>query len=327
MIWLRLFIAVIALTISSDLSAWGQPQKQINRNKRGRTISSAPSASAAPQVSAPSASTQPQQMQVNSPEGFYDCNGIANGANQRDIEQKCCLPSQQTFAGHCKRCAGKKECEDVPQFGCFTAATKDINGTCCFDNQKDCGKCYYTRQGCESFPGRGCGQIAQGECSCDLSIKKVCDKCNYTMQGCESISGCGNIAQVPRPTVGCPTTRCRQVPSNNHGWPMKHSHSSGCPGDFPTTQPGGGPMNFGHGDTFYYVTLSANTTVAQPCYGRTDVKFCNDPGKSGWIYATNLAGELITNAEAGTAQWRICDNGVIKAGTTLSPPVMYCRPQ
>ena len=161
MIWLRLFIAVIALTISSDLSAWAQPQ-----------------------------------MQVNSPEGFYDCNGIANGTNQRDIEQKCCLPSQQTFAGHCKRCAGKKECEDVPQFGCFTAATKDINGTCCFDNQKDCGKCYYKRQGCESFPGRGCGQIAQGECSCDLSIKKVCDKCNYTMQGCESVRGCGNIDTV-----------------------------------------------------------------------------------------------------------------------------------
>ena len=291
MIWLRLFIAVIALTISSDLSAWGQPQ-----------------------------------MQVNSPEGFYDCKGVANGPNDRDINQVCCLPSDHTYEPHCGKCNYVKiNCE--PQFGCNTPVTKDRRGTCCPDNQKVCNQCGYTMQGCESFPGRGCGQIAQGECSCDLSIKKVCGKCNYTKQGCESISGCGNIAQVPRPTVGCPTTRCRQVPSNNHGWPMKHSHSSGCPGDFPTTQPGGGPMNFGHGDTFYYVTLSANTTVAQPCYGRTDVKFCNDPGKSGWIYATNLAGELITNAEAGTAQWRICDNGVIKAGTTLSPPLMYCRPQ
>ena len=289
MIWLRLFIAVIALTISSDLSAWAQPQ-----------------------------------MQVNSPEGFYDCKGIANGTNQRDIEQKCCLPSQQTFAGHCKRCAGKKECEDVLQFGCFTAATKDINGTCCFDSEKDCGKCYYKRQGCESFPGRGCGQIAQGECSCDLSIKKVCDKCNYTMQGCESISGCGNIAQVPSPTVGCPTTRCR---ANSNTWPMIHSHYSGCPSNYPGNA---GHLDFNHQQTFFHVTLSAdyNTQGSVPCSGgRTEPALCSNQGKSGWIYATDPAKELITDAEAQSASSRICCNGVIQTGNTCPAPLMYCPPQ
>ena len=300
MIWLRRFIAIIALFIFSALSAWAQTQ-------------------------------------VNSPEGPYDCTGVANGLKERDKTQykDCCLPTQMVFCGGCVD--HRTTCEKDPYFGCGTDATINdsrcgcgrpglVDYNCgCGNPAPVCGKCGYTKQGCESV--RGCGQTAQGECSCDLSIKKVCDKCNYTMQGCESISGCGHIAQVPRPTVGCPTTRCRQVPSNNNGWPMKHSHFNGCPGDFPTTQPGGGPMNFGHGETFYYVTLSANTRVTQACYGRTDPKTCSDPGKSGWIYARYLAGERLTYAEAGTASPRICDNGTIRAGTTLSAPLMYCRPQ
>ena len=66
MIWIRLFIALIALTISSDLSAWAQTQ-------------------------------------VNSPEGFYDCNGIANGKKVRDRTQykDCCLPSEMVYCGGC----------------------------------------------------------------------------------------------------------------------------------------------------------------------------------------------------------------------------------
>ncbi len=67
MIWLRLFIAAIALTISSDLSAWAQQPK----------------------------------MQVNSPEGFYDCKGVANGENKRDPVNDCCHPTQMVFCGRC----------------------------------------------------------------------------------------------------------------------------------------------------------------------------------------------------------------------------------
>jgi len=293
MIWLRLFIAVIALTISTDLSAWAQPQ----------------------------------QMQVNSPEGFYDCKGIANGANKRDGTsfRDCCLLTEMVFCGGCKD--RRSDCEKQSVGWCGTGADKDINQVCCLPSdhtyEPHCGKCNYTKQGCESFPGRGCGQIAQGECSCDLSIKKVCGKCNYTKQGCESISGCGNIAQVPRPTVGCPTTRCR---TSQNGWPMMHNPGSSCPGLYPFNA---GPADFAHGQAFYLVLLSANALATVPCYppGRTDPATCADPGKSGFIYATDLAHERLTNAEAASAQWRICDNGVIKGGTTLSPPLMYCRPQ
>jgi len=299
MIWLRLFIAVIALTISSDLSAWAQT------------------------------------MQVNSPEGFYDCKGIANGANKRDGTsfRDCCLLTEMVFCGGCKD--RRSDCEKQSVGWCGTGADKDINQVCCLPSdhtyEPHCGKCNYTKQGCESFPGRGCGQIAQGECSCDLSIKKVCGKCNYTKQGCESISGCGNIAQVPRPTVGCPTTRCRKVPSNNnYGWPMIHSHSRFCPSSHPYTEPDGGHLDFNHGQTFFHVTLSADfiRLGSVPCSGgRTQPALCSNPKKRGFIYATNPAGELITDAEAASASPRICCNGAIMTGSTCPAPLMYCRPQ
>ena len=158
MIWLRLFIAAIALTISSDLSAWAQTQ-------------------------------------VNSPEGFYDCKGIANGANIRDRNKTlCCLQGQQV----CNQCFYTKQgCE--PQFGCDTLAKKDIYGTCCFDNQKDCGKCYYTKQGCE--PQFGCDTLARKDINgtCCFDNQKDCGKCYYTKQGCESTHGCGTSVT----DVGC----------------------------------------------------------------------------------------------------------------------------
>ena len=120
--------------------------------------------------------------------------------------------------------------------------------------------------------------------------------------------------------AGCPTTRCRPSPiPGNGGWPMMHSEFNGCPGSHPVNA---GPLNFGHGQTFFHVTLSAdfNNQGPVPCFGRTDIPFCSDPGKSGFIYATNLAGERITDAEAQSRQDRICCNGVIMNGSTCPAP-------
>ena len=120
--------------------------------------------------------------------------------------------------------------------------------------------------------------------------------------------------------AGCPTTRCRPNPiPGNGGWPMMHSEFNGCPGSHPVNA---GPLNFGHAQTFFHVTLSAdyNTQGPVPCFGRTDLPFCSDPGKSGFIYATDLAGERITDAEAGTASLRVCCNGVIMTGNTCPAP-------
>ena len=335
MIWLRLFIAVIALTISSDLSAWGQPQKQINRNKRGRTISSAPSASAAPQVSAPSASTQPQQMQVNSPEGFYDCKGIANGANDRDPEGGCCLQSERTEAP-CFLCIYKPNFCDKQTGVCRTTTTADMNKRCCDAHPFPCNDCNRpTMTFCELQLNQ-CNTTATPDknnrcCSAHPSPCNDCNRpsmtfCELQLNQCGATAdvgcGCGKPAPVPRPTVGCPTSRCR---TSQNGWPMMHNPGSGCPGLYPFKA---GPADFRHGQTFYLVILTANALATVPCYppGRTDPATCADPGKSGFIYATDLPHERLTNAEAASAQWRICDNGVIKAGTTLSPPLMYCAP-
>ena len=127
--------------------------------------------------------------------------------------------------------------------------------------------------------------------------------------------------------AGCPTTRCRPNPiPGNGGWPMMHSEFNGCPGSHPVNA---GPLNFGHGQTFFHVTLSADfiTQGPVPCFGRTDLPFCSDPGKSGFIYATDLAGERITDAEAGTASLRVCCNGVIMTGNTCPAPPQAPAPQ
>ena len=254
MIWLRLLIAVIALTISSDLSAWAQPQ-----------------------------------MQVNSPEGFYDCKGFANGPNTRDREGGCCLPSQQTEAP-CFRCKPPNFCESLLN-QCGTTATRDKNDNCC-----DMTKC--------ETELNLCGATADVDC------------------------GCGKPAKVPRPTVGCPTTRCRPKPTaGNEGWPMEHSHSSACPSNRPVDAR---HVDFNHQQTFFHVTLSAdyNTQGSVPCSGgRTEPALCSNQGKSGWIYATDPAKELITDAEAQSASSRICCNGVIQTGNTCPAPLMYCPPQ
>ena len=156
MIWLRLLIAVIALTISSDLSAWAQPQ-----------------------------------MQVNSPEGFYDCKGVANGANIRDgtnYSDNCCFRSQMVFCGACGD--HRSFCEK--QTGvCGTPTTPDRSNRCCDAHPfpcNDCNRpsmtfCESQLNQCGATPnvGCGCGQPAAGECGCNLSIVN---------RGC----GCGNPA-------------------------------------------------------------------------------------------------------------------------------------
>ena len=128
--------------------------------------------------------------------------------------------------------------------------------------------------------------------------------------------------------AGCPTTRCRPNPiPGNGGWPMMHSEFNGCPGSHPVNA---GPLNFGHAQAFFHVTLSAdfNNQGSVPCSGgRTQPALCSDPGKSGFIYATNPAGELITDAEAGTASLRVCCNGVIMTGNTCPAPPQAPAPQ
>jgi hypothetical protein len=213
MVWLRLFIAAIALTISSDLSAWGQTQ-------------------------------------VNSPEGFYDCKGIANGANIRDRNKTlCCLQGQQV----CNQCFYTKQgCE--PQFGCDTLAKKDIYGTCCFDNQKDCGKCYYTKQGCE--PQNGCGNTAEAQCGgCNLgntAASYACGKCgdNTSCLGCDGVPFSGKVntncgcGQPAAGVCGCNLniTCCRAAAGGNE-----------C-------------INFGYFET---MRISPNDTTIQGFYSHT----------------------------------------------------------
>jgi len=130
MIWLRLFIAAIALTISSDLSAWGQT------------------------------------MQVNSPEGFYDCKGLANGANERDgtsYSDNCCLPTEMKFCGACGD--HRRTCEKQ-------------TGVCGAPDPV-CNKCNYTMTTCEAQLNQ-CDTTAnldlKGNC-CDAS-RIVCGQCN-----------------------------------------------------------------------------------------------------------------------------------------------------
>ena len=47
---------------------------------------------------------------------------------------------------------------------------------------------------------------------------------------------------------------------------------------------------------------------------------CADPGKSGFIYATDPYNELITQGEYDSRVQYICDNGVIHQGSTVNQP-------
>ena len=189
MIWLRRFIAIIALFIFSALSAWAQTQ-------------------------------------VNSPEGPYDCTEVANGKKVRDKTQykDCCLPTQMVFCGGCVD--HRTTCEKDPYFGCGTDATindsrcgcgrpglVDYNCGCgnpapgecgcnlsvvkvcgeCGGSFNACGDCSTTDQGC------GCGQPAAGACGCNLSIvNQGCGCGNGT-----SCFGCDNIPNSGKTDQGC----------------------------------------------------------------------------------------------------------------------------
>ena len=156
MIWLRLFIALIALTISSDLSAWAQPQ-----------------------------------MQVNSPEGFYDCKGVANGANKRDPFNGCCLPTQMVFCGGCVD--NRNFCEKQ-------------TGVCGMPDRV-CDKCNYYMTPCETQlnqcgatpdVGCGCGKPAAGACGCNLSIVNRGCGCGQPAAG-----ACGCNLSIVNRGCGC----------------------------------------------------------------------------------------------------------------------------
>lgn len=115
----------------------------------------------------------------------------------------------------------------------------------------------------------------------------------------------------------CFSHRCR--PLSNNGWPMLHTDNTTCPPSHPTD---GGRLDFGHGQTFFRVTLSADTNAVgtKPCVNPLSAPHCDDPGKSGFIYSTNPERELITADEFNTQQVYICDNGVIRPGNTVTPP-------
>ena len=210
MIWLRLLIAVIALTISSDLSAWAQPQ-----------------------------------MQVNSPEGFYDCKGIANGANDRDPEGGCCLQSERTEAP-CFLCIYKPNFCDKQTGVCRTTTTADMNKRCCDAHPFPCNDCNRpTMTFCElqlnqcnttatpdknntccsahPSPCNDCKRPSMTPCETELNqcgATAVCGKCGGTMGGCGRCEGCHScdVSRCQDPGTGVnPAYQCSGSDRLGHG--------------------------------------------------------------------------------------------------------------
>jgi len=166
MIWLRLFIAVIALTISSDLSAWAQPQ----------------------------------QMQVNSPEGFYDCNGIANGATVR-TDCGCGQPASSTYA--CLKCNDNTSClgcDGVPFSGKTDQGCGCDNGTRCY--------------GCDDVANSG-KTVVCGTCGGTMGECGRCEGCSR----CSFNWGCQDPAGPPdcNPAYSDPSQACPGSGSIGHG--------------------------------------------------------------------------------------------------------------
>lgn len=237
---------------------------------------------------------------AHSPEATLDCKGIANGSNVADQFGGCCLRSEQG----CGKCYAT-----VPQCGCDSSIKPDSYGTCCSASQIVCGRCYSVQPEC------GCGSTdtkdRNGTC-CPANKKDsngiCCGSGTIDSQGVCCAAGdtpsCGRCGGCR----SCPTSRCRA--GSSVGWPMYHEHSTSCPGGWYNA----GVVNFPHGSSFSKVTLSADYNVAgaQPCcYGQNPGVGCADPGKSGWIYSSNLQGELITCPEAGTARSCSCFDGTI----------------
>ncbi|MCX6113901.1 MAG: hypothetical protein NTV65_01630 [Proteobacteria bacterium] len=176
MIWLRLFIALIALTISSDLSAWAQTQ-------------------------------------VNSPEGFYDCTEVANGKKVRDRTQykDCCLPSEMRF---CEGCVDHRSfCEKQTQV-CGTTTTPDKNNLCCSAHPSPCNDCNRpSMTSCETQLNQ-CGATADVGCGCGNG--KSCYGCDRVANSGKTDPGCGCGQPAPGPCgcSACPPppASCNHAP-------------------------------------------------------------------------------------------------------------------
>lgn len=122
--------------------------------------------------------------------------------------------------------------------------------------------------------------------------------------------------------TGCFSHRCRV---SSAGWPMMQTDNTGCPADYPFDP---GRLDFGHGQTFFRVTLSGDFNIfgSQPCVNPDRGSHCTDPGKSGFIYTTDPFNELITQAEYDSRVQYICDNGTIRQGSSVSQPLSVVAP-
>jgi hypothetical protein len=105
-------------------------------------------------------------MQVNSPEGFYDCKGIANGATVR-TDCGCGQPASSTYA--CLKCNDNTSClgcDGVPFSGKTDQGCGCDNGTRCY----------------------GCDDVANS------GKTVVCGTCGGTMGECGRCEGCRSCA-------------------------------------------------------------------------------------------------------------------------------------
>ena len=137
-------------------------------------------------------------------------------------------------------------------------------------------------------------------------------------QGDSSTSGDGTNAETtgstsPETGAPCYTMRCR---ASELGWPMIQTFNAPCPPEYPFSA---GRTDISHGQAVERITLSAGDTSGEavPCLDPNAAAFCNDPGKSGFIFSTQAASELITAEEYSTRETFICDNGGLRAGSTL----------
>ena len=132
------------------------------------------------------------------------------------------------------------------------------------------------------------------------------------------------IAQEASAQSGCFSHRCS--PTANNFWPMMHTDNTTCPSSAPSDA---GRLDFAHGQGFFRVTLSSDFNIlgSVPCVNPgLGIPLCSDPGKSGFIYATDPFNERITEVEFASRQPYICDNGVIRAGSTVTPPTATAVP-
>ena len=126
------------------------------------------------------------------------------------------------------------------------------------------------------------------------------------------------IAHEASAQSGCFSHRCS--PTANNFWPMMHTDNTTCPSSHPSDAV---RFNFAHGQGFFRVTLSSDFNIlgSVPCVNPgLGIPLCSDPGKTGFIYATDPFNERITDAEFASRQPYICDDGVIHPGSAVYTP-------